>query len=69
MTLRTLNYGNNGIFLIMGHAGFCPSTVPQSKRECRFLGQFPGLWQAQLAEMQQQVLQYQAHFGFRGLGV
>ena len=27
MTLRTLNYGNYGIFLIMGHAGFCPSTV------------------------------------------
>ena len=23
MTLRTLNYGNYGIFLIMGHAGFC----------------------------------------------
>ena len=27
MTLSTLNYGNYGIFLIMGHAGFCPSTV------------------------------------------
>ena len=27
MTLRTLNYGNSGIFLIMGNAGFCPSTV------------------------------------------
>ena len=27
MTLRTLNYGNYGIFLIMGNAGFCPSTV------------------------------------------
>ena len=26
MTLRTLNYGNYGIFLIMGHPGFCPST-------------------------------------------
>ena len=26
-TLRTLNYGNYGIFLIMGTAGFCPSTV------------------------------------------
>ena len=23
--LRTLNYGNYGIFLIMGNAGFCPS--------------------------------------------
>ena len=36
MTLRTLNYGNYGIFLIMGHAGFCPSTAvngrtPQDK--------------------------------------
>ena len=27
MTPRTLNYGNYGIFLIMGNAGFCPSTV------------------------------------------
>ena len=27
MTLRTLNYGNYGIFLIMGDAGFCPSAV------------------------------------------
>ena len=27
MTLRTLNYGTYGIFLIMGNAGFCPSTV------------------------------------------
>ena len=27
MTLRTLNYENYGIFLIMGNAGFCPSTV------------------------------------------
>ena len=27
MTLRTLNYGNYGIFLIMGNAGFCPSSV------------------------------------------
>ena len=27
MTLRTLNYGNYGIFPIMGNAGFCPSTV------------------------------------------
>ena len=30
MTLRTLNYGNYGIFLIMGNAGFCPSTVVQA---------------------------------------
>ena len=29
MTLRTLNYENYGIFLIMGNAGFCPSTVLQ----------------------------------------
>ena len=27
MTLRTLNYGSYGIFLIMGNAGFCPSTI------------------------------------------
>ena len=31
MTLRTLNYGNYGIFLIMGNAGFCPSTVGTEK--------------------------------------
>ena len=31
MTLRTLNYGSYGIFLIMGSAGFCPSTVEPSK--------------------------------------
>ena len=29
MTLRTLNYGKYGIFLIMGNAGFCPSTGVQ----------------------------------------
>ena len=28
ITLSTLNYGNYGIFLIMGSAGFCPSAVP-----------------------------------------
>ena len=27
MTLRTLDYGNYGIFLIMGNEGFCPSAV------------------------------------------
>ena len=27
MTLRTLNYENYSIFLIMGNAGFCPSAV------------------------------------------
>ena len=27
MTQRTLNYGNYGIFLIMGNAGFYPSTT------------------------------------------
>ena len=33
MTLRTLNYGNYGIFLIMGHAGFCPSTESLSDNQ------------------------------------
>ena len=32
MTLRTLNYGNYDIFLIMGNAGFCPSTVASGMR-------------------------------------
>ena len=27
ITLRTLNYGNYGIFLILGNAGFIASTV------------------------------------------
>ena len=35
MTLRTLNYGNYGIFLIMGNAGFCPSTVSRTKKSPR----------------------------------
>ena len=38
MTLRTLNYGNYGIFLIMGGAGFCPSAVvtrPRAYQICR----------------------------------
>ena len=38
MTLRTLNYGNYGIFLIMGHAGFCPSTVWQCETVSTVLG-------------------------------
>ena len=35
MTLRTLNYGNYGIFLTMGNAGFCPSAVlnPSSRKK------------------------------------
>ena len=31
ITLRSLNYGNYGIVLIMGNAGFCPSAVWQGK--------------------------------------
>ena len=34
MTLRTLNYGNYGIVLVMGNAGFCPSTVPWGPNRC-----------------------------------
>ena len=44
MTLGTLNYGNYGIFLIMGiimgNAGFCPSTVSPTKRDGTFLTEF-----------------------------
>ena len=36
MTLRTLNYGNYGIFLLMGHAGFCPSTVSNQQASQAF---------------------------------
>ena len=39
MTLRTLNYGNYGIFLIMGNAGFCPSTVSRHPRRARTVQQ------------------------------
>ena len=35
MTLRTLNYGNYGIFLILGNAGFISSTVSVFLREQR----------------------------------
>ena len=38
MTLRTLNYGNYGIFLTMGNAGLCPSTVGFSAAGFRFPG-------------------------------
>ena len=31
MTLRTLDYGTYGIFLILGHAGFWPSAVGVSR--------------------------------------
>ena len=34
--LRTLNYGNYGIFLIMGNAGFASSTIP-SASTCSFV--------------------------------
>ena len=39
--LRTLNYGNYGIFLNMGNAGFIASTVPLSfgALGCSLLGQ------------------------------
>ena len=30
MTLRTGNYGNYGLFLIVGNAGFLSSTLPQA---------------------------------------
>ena len=33
ITLRTLNYGIHGIFLIMGNAGFISSTVSQQANE------------------------------------
>ena len=36
MTLRTLNYGNHGIFLITGNAGFCPSTVEPKFQDLGF---------------------------------
>ena len=35
MTLRTLNYGNDAMLLIMGNAGFCPSTVLRLFRDHR----------------------------------
>ena len=35
MTVRTRNYGNYGIFLIiMGNTGFCPSTVSLFLNQC-----------------------------------
>ena len=40
MTLRTLNYGNYATFLIMGNAGFCPSTVFLIVQACDASGSF-----------------------------
>ena len=41
MTLRTLNYGNYGIFLTMGNAGFCPSAV--RSEGLNFVCEYPSL--------------------------
>ena len=38
MTLRTLNNGNFGIFLVMGNAGFMSSTISLSVCTCINLG-------------------------------
>ena len=43
MTLRTLNYGNYGIFLIMGSAGICPSAVGPFGYEPYALGFCPSV--------------------------
>ena len=54
MTLRTLNYGNYGIFLIMGNAGFCPSAVvkaPAIEAGASHqgpVGNYPAQWQIYL---------------------
>ena len=39
MTLRTLNYGNSGIFLLVGNSGFIPSAVETlgSEKRTRFV--------------------------------
>ena len=39
ITLRTLNYGNYGIFLVMGNAGFVSSTVVHA--DARRIGHRP----------------------------
>ena len=44
MTLRTLNYGNYGIFLIMGNAGFCPSAVVRLACGNFLRSELPGKW-------------------------
>ena len=51
MTLRTLNYGNYGIFLIMGHAGFCPSTVWLLSRQGPARHPFPFLRRARAQKL------------------
>ena len=43
ITLRTLNYGNYGIFLMMGNAGFMSSTVFRGSKTRVFLNQIPTL--------------------------
>ena len=41
ITLRTLNYGNFGIFLIMGNAGFISSAVCRTKSQTLTLSSEP----------------------------
>ena len=51
MTLSTLNYGNYGIFLIMGNAGLIPSTVgfrPSLFFQSRGLHRNQSLWVGRL---------------------
>ena len=62
MTLRTLNYGNYGIFLIMGNAGFCPSTVAHDGVTASMKGAgscLTGPWHHEILEDQREV-QHQA---------
>ena len=48
MILRTLNYGNYGLFLIVGNAGFISSTVSLLRvsvfLKCSLLGLVDGVW-------------------------
>ena len=62
MNLRTLNYGNYGIFLTMGNAGFCPSAVLVGLGT-RNHDLEPGLSKVRLGG-----LRFGFGFGFRDLG-
>ena len=72
MTLRILNYGNYGIFLIMGNAGFCPSAGGKPKKFSNRLQSFRQLGArlaALLGHSGPSSRLSERHLGLRALGL
>ena len=68
MTLRILKYGNHGIFLIMGNAGFISSSVGPLGVNIPFLGGALGLSALAVQGFRASGLRVFGVSGFRGLG-